>query len=159
MDLDIDALETSFDHVAVRGDELMDAFFQRLFAELPSVQPLFYGTDLMRVKALLLAALVQLRTSLRDLDSVAPALRGVGVRNARYGARPEHYPVVGEVLIASMASIAGDEWRVEHEKAWTAAWALVSATMVDGADTVGYVVRPVDAYRGGARNACAALAS
>ena len=29
--LDLEALETSFDHVAPRGDELMDVFYTRLF--------------------------------------------------------------------------------------------------------------------------------
>ena len=37
MDLNIDALETSFDHIASRGDELVDAFYGRLFAVAPGV--------------------------------------------------------------------------------------------------------------------------
>ena len=57
----------------------------------------------------------------------------MGARHVRYGALPEHYPVVGEVLIASMAEIAGDDWRPEHTAAWAAAYGLVSATMLDGA--------------------------
>ena len=32
MDLALDALETSFDLIAPRGDELMDVFYARLFA-------------------------------------------------------------------------------------------------------------------------------
>ena len=43
MTLDLDALETSFDLVAPRGDELVDAFYARLFAAAPSVRPLAYG--------------------------------------------------------------------------------------------------------------------
>jgi hemoglobin-like flavoprotein len=108
MDLDIDALQTSFDHMAARGDELMDVFFERLFAAAPSLQPLFFAADMKRVKGRLLVALVLLRTSLHDLESVMPVLRGLGARHVRYGARPEHYPVAGEALIASMAEIAGD---------------------------------------------------
>ena len=38
MSLDLDALETSFDLVAPRGDELMDVFYARLFAAAPAVQ-------------------------------------------------------------------------------------------------------------------------
>ena len=41
MSLDLQALETSFDLVAPRGDELMDEFYSRLFAAAPAVQPLF----------------------------------------------------------------------------------------------------------------------
>jgi hemoglobin-like flavoprotein len=48
MSLDLRSLETSFDLVAPRGDELMDVFYSRLFAAAPAVRPLFAGTDLKR---------------------------------------------------------------------------------------------------------------
>jgi hemoglobin-like flavoprotein len=133
MSLELDALETSFDLVAGDGDRLMDVFYARLFAAAPAVRPLFAGTDLRRQKGMLLAALVLLRKSLRNLDAVVPALRGLGARHVAYGARPEHYPVVGEVLIASMAEVAGDAWRPEYERAWAAAFAVVAGVMLDGA--------------------------
>ena len=134
MTLDIDALETSFDHVAARGDEIVDVFYERLFATAPDVRPLFAGTDLKRQKGMLLAALVLLRKSLRDLDAVTPKLRDLGARHVRYGARPEHYPLVGKVLIESMAEVAGAAWTHEHERAWTEAFTVVSGAMLDGVD-------------------------
>ena len=133
MALDIDALETSFDLLAPRGEELVDIFYARLFAAAPGVRPLFAGTDMRRQKGMLLGALVLLRKSLRDLDRIVPALREMGARHVRYGARPEYYPVVGEVLIASMAEIAGDDWRPEYAAAWATAYGIVSATMIEGA--------------------------
>ena len=139
MNLNIDALEASFDQVAARGDELVESFYERLFAVAPAVRPLFAGTDLKRQKGMLLATLVLLRKSLRDLESVTPKLRDLGARHVRYGALPEHYPVVGEVLIASMAEIAGEAWTVEYELAWTEAFAVVSGAMLDGASSVASV--------------------
>ena len=133
MTLDLQALEESFDLVAPRGDELMDTFYARLFAAAPAVKPLFAGTDLRRQKGMLLGALVLLRKSLRDLGAIVPKLRELGARHVDYGARPEHYPVVGAVLIASMAEIAGDAWRPEYERAWAAAFDVVAGAMLDGA--------------------------
>ena len=132
MDLDLEALETSFDLVAPRGDELMDEFYARLFAAAPAVRPLF-PDDMQRQKTMLLGALVLLRKSLRDLDAIVPKLRDLGGRHVAYGARPEHYPVVGSVLIASMAAIAGDKWTSEYETAWGGAFEIVAATMLEGA--------------------------
>jgi hemoglobin-like flavoprotein len=132
MSLDLQALETSFDLVAPRGDELMDEFYARLFAAAPGVRPLF-PEDMQRQKTMLLGALVLLRKSLRNLDAIVPKLRELGARHVAYGARPEHYPVVGAVLIASMAAVAGDEWKPEHESAWSAALEIVAATMIEGA--------------------------
>jgi len=133
MQLDLDALETSFDLIAPHGDELMDIFYARLFAAAPAVKPLFAGTDFRRQKAMLLGALVLLRKSLRNLGPVVPKLRELGARHVAYGARPEHYPVVGEVLIASMAEVAGDAWSAQYETAWAAAFGVVAGAMLEGA--------------------------
>ena len=133
MALDLPALEESFDLIAPEGDRLMDVFYTRLFAAAPAVKPLFAGTDLRRQKAMLLRTLVLLRQSLRDLDAILPALRALGARHVGYGAQPEHYAVVGQVLIASMAEVAGDAWRDDHERAWGAAFAVVAGVMLDGA--------------------------
>jgi hemoglobin-like flavoprotein len=133
MSLDLESLETSFDLLAPRGDELMNEFYARLFEAAPAVRPLF-PDDLKRQKTMLLGALVLLRKSLRDLDAIAPKLRELGARHVAYGAAPEHYPVVGSVLLASMAEIAGPAWTPEYERAWTAAFGVVAGAMIEGAE-------------------------
>ena len=133
MTLNLDALETSFDLVAPNGDELMDEFYSRLFEAAPTVRPLF-PEDMQRQKTMLLGALVLLRKSLRNLDAVVPKLRELGARHVAYGALPEHYPVVGATLVASLAAVAGDEWKDEYEQAWCAAYAVVAAVMMEGAE-------------------------
>jgi methyl-accepting chemotaxis protein len=133
MSLDLDALEESFDLVAPQGDALMDCFYARLFDTAPAVKPLFAGTDLRRQKGMLLGALVLLRKSLRDLDAIVPKLRELGARHVGYGAQPAHYPVVGQVLITSMAEVAGSAWCARYERAWSAAFDVVAGAMLDGA--------------------------
>ena len=131
--MDLDALETSFDLVAPRGDELMDAFYSRLFAAAPAVRPLFAHTDMRKQKAMLLGALVLVRRSLRNLPSIVPKLHELGARHVEYGAEPAHYPVVGAALIAAMAEVAGPDWRPEYEAAWSEAYSVVSGAMIAGA--------------------------
>ena len=133
MHLDVETLEATFDLVAPRGEELMDVFYARLFAAAPAVRPLFAGTDLKRQKAMLLSTLVLLRKSLRELHRIVPKLKELGARHVAYGAEPAHYPVVGTVLIASMAEVAGDAWREEYTQAWAAAFDVVAGAMLEGA--------------------------
>jgi methyl-accepting chemotaxis protein len=133
MALDLDALETSFDLVAPRGDELVDVVYTRLFATAPVVEPLFAGIDMRRQKSMLLGTLVLLRKSLRDLGAIVPKLRELGRKHVAYGAHAEHYPVVGTVLIASMAEVAGEQWRPEYELAWSEALDVVAGAMLEGA--------------------------
>ena len=132
--MNVETLETSFDLVAPRGDELVTVFYRRLFERAPAVRPLFAHVDMQRQRAMLLAALVLLRKSLRNLDAIAPKLRELGARHVAYGATAEAYPIVGEVLIASMAEIAGDAWREEYAVEWAGAYAVVQSVMLDGAE-------------------------
>ena len=134
MTLNIKTLETSFDLIAPRGDELMDEFYSRLFEAAPAVRPLF-SADMKRQKAMLLSALVLVRKSLRDLDRLVPTLHALGARHVQYGALPEHYPVVAAVLMDAMAAVAGDAWTAEHDAAWGAALAVVAGVMIEGAES------------------------
>jgi hemoglobin-like flavoprotein len=131
--MDLDALETSFDLVAPRGNELMDIFYARLFAAASSVEPMFAGADVARQRAMLLSALVLLRKSLRDLESAVPTLKRLGARHVAYGARAEHYPVVGDVLIGAMGAIAGEAWEPRYADAWGEAFGVVAGAMLEGA--------------------------
>ena len=48
---------------------------------------------------------------------------------------PEHYPVVGKVLIGAMAKVAGPEWRPQYTAQWQSAFAIVAGAMIEGANT------------------------
>ena len=98
-ELDITALETSFDLVAGRREELVDRFYRRLFNDAPTTRALFAHADMRAQKRALLGALVALRRSLRDLSAIAPFLADLGARHARYGVSAEHYPLVGGALL------------------------------------------------------------
>ena len=67
-----------------------------------------------------------------DGDRIVPSLRALGARHVGYGAQPAHFAVVGGVLLASMAEVAGDAWRPEYETAWAEAYGLVAGVMLEG---------------------------
>jgi hemoglobin-like flavoprotein len=133
MALDVETLEESFDLVAPHGDELMRRFYDRLFEVAPAVKPLFANVDMERQRKALLNMLVIIRESLRDLDDIVPDLEALGARHVDWGAEPEHYPVVGEVLLGEMAGVAGSAWKPEYTAAWQEAYAVVQDVMLAGA--------------------------
>jgi hemoglobin-like flavoprotein len=47
---------------------------------------------------------------------------------------PEMYPLVGQVLLASMPELAGDAWNADLADAWSDAYGVVALAMFDGAD-------------------------
>lgn len=137
MPLDVQALETSFDLIAPRGQEFIDRFYRRLFETEPSTKELFERVDMDTQKSSLLAALVTLRNSLRESSVIAPNLEELGARHVAYGARPEHYQVFGSVLLETMAEMSGSAWRPEYTEAWAEVYKVVQAVMLQGAELKG----------------------
>jgi hemoglobin-like flavoprotein len=133
MTLDIDSLETSFDAIAPRGDEVVEDFYNRIFATAPALRALF-PEDMTHHRTMVLATLVLVRKSLRNFDEVAPTLRSLGARHVGYRAQPEHYAVAGPLLIEAMAHVAGDAWRPEYTLAWAGAWDTLVNEMLAGAE-------------------------
>ena len=67
--------------------------------------------------------------------AVIPLFAGTDLKRQKtIGAEPAHYPVVGDVLIASMAAVAGSAWQPEHERAWAEAFGVVAGAMLEGAE-------------------------
>src|SRR5262245_44378819 len=136
MALDVALLETSFDLLAPRGDELVDRFYSRLLAPAAMTRALFDRVAMRTQKESLLATLITVREGLRDLETIVPDLEELGERHVGYRAQPEHYPVVASVLIDTMAELAGADWRPEYSAAWGEALQTVAEVMLRGAARV-----------------------
>jgi nitric oxide dioxygenase len=132
MTLQIDVLETSFQEIAPQGEAFVAAFYERLFAHYPQTRAFFAATDMKEQQKKLLGALVLVIQHLRKPDALAPALKGLGQRHAAYGVRPEHYPIVGAVLLDTFAAFLGERWTHERRDAWTQAYEAISALMLSG---------------------------
>lgn len=133
MALNVELLEQSFAAVAPKGQQLVDAFYRRLFRDYPALQPLFAGVNLADQKKKLLASLKLVVDNLRRPEVLGQALRDMGLRHVDYGAREEHYPAVGATLLGALAETAGPAWNDELQKAWADAYAAVSQFMLAGA--------------------------
>lgn len=130
MALPIDILEESFDLVAPRAEELVAHLYTRLFELAPETEALFAGTSMPDRYRTMLATLLLLRRSLSTMETVAPALRALGMRHERYGVRPEYYEPAGRALLESMAAIGGERWKSGYSDAWSLAWSVVRDTML-----------------------------
>ncbi len=133
MSLKVELLEESFAAVAPKGDELVDQFYQNLFADFPGVLPMFEKVEMAEQKKKLLASLKLVVNNLREPDKLVPALEQLGVRHLDYGAKEEHYPAVGQSLLKSLATVAGDAWTEELNAAWAEAYGEISKIMLAGA--------------------------
>lgn len=127
----IERLESSCKFLAPRGEELVDQFYARLFAENPTVRPMF-PESLADQKKKLLAAFVLVFENIRNPEKIAEPLKKMGGRHQGYGTKAEHYPIIRDVIIYVMAEMAGNQWNDQLTEDWTNALNFVASIMVEG---------------------------
>jgi hemoglobin-like flavoprotein len=135
MSLNVDLLERSFALVKGNGVEFSSQFYATLFLDHPAVQPLFANTHLQSQGDKLFASLVLVVDNLRNPEALENALKGLGTRHVKYGALPQHYPLVGASLLKTFAaSLDPTDWTSEVQQAWADAYGAVTQLMLEGAD-------------------------
>ena len=107
-------------------------FYGRLFETAPAVKPLFTGDMDEQGKKLMQMIGIAVNT-MEDVGAIVPALETLGAKHVEYGAVPDHYPVVGEVLIATLAEALGDGFTDEAREAWAKTYGALSSVMLKGA--------------------------
>ena len=125
-------VQQTFALVVPVADEAAETFYQRLFDVAPAVKPLFHG-DMTEQRRKLMASLAVVVRGLSDLPSILPAASALAKRHVNYGAKPEHYPVVGETLLWTLARALGPRWTPAVASAWTAAYTTLSEFMIEAA--------------------------
>src|SRR5712691_5411286 len=125
-------VQQSFAQVAPVADKAAEIFYGRLFEVAPAVKSLFHG-DMAEQRRRLIATLAVVVNGLSNLPSVLPAASALAKRHVGYGVRPEHYSVVGEALLWTLARGLGPQWNDEVAAAWTAAYATLSGYMISEA--------------------------
>ena len=122
-------VQQSFAKVAPISDTAAVLFYGRLFEIAPSVKAMF-PADMTEQRKKLMATLAVVVGGLSDLPSILPAASALAKRHVGYGAKPEHYPVVGGALLWTLEKGLGDDWTPELASAWTAAYGTLSGFMI-----------------------------
>jgi nitric oxide dioxygenase len=128
----IKLVQDSFCQVAPISEQAAIIFYDRLFEVAPSVRALF-PDDMKEQRKKLMATLAVVVNGLTNLEAVLPAASALAKRHVDYGAKPEHYPVVGGALLWTLEKGLGDAWTPELAEAWTAAYGTLSGYMISEA--------------------------
>jgi hemoglobin-like flavoprotein len=125
-------VQESFAKVVPIADQAAGIFYDRLFEIAPSVKSMFTG-DMAEQRRKLMTMLAAVVNGLGNLESILPAASALAIRHVNYGAKTEHYPVVGSALLWTLEKGLGDAWTPEVADAWTAAYGTLSGYMISEA--------------------------
>jgi len=125
-------VQESFAKVAPISEQAAVIFYDRLFEVAPAVKAMF-PVDMTEQRKKLMATLAVVVNGLSNLESILPAASALATRHVSYGAKPEHYPVVGGALLWTLEKGLGEAWTPEVAAAWTAAYGTLSTFMISEA--------------------------
>ena len=102
-------VQESFAKVVPISEAAAVIFYDRLFEVAPSVKAMF-PDDMTQQRKKLMMMLAAVVNGLGNLESILPAASALAKRHVDYGARPEHYPVVGGALLWTLEKGLGEAW-------------------------------------------------
>ncbi|XUM20077.1 globin family protein [Bradyrhizobium oligotrophicum S58] len=123
-------VQDSFAKVAPISEQAAIIFYDRLFEVAPPQVKAMFPADMTEQRKKLMGTLAVVVGGLSNLESVLPAASALAKRHVGYGAKPEHYPVVGAALLWTLEKGLGDGWTPEVAEAWAAAYGALSGFMI-----------------------------
>jgi len=134
-------VEDTSDHTRIRrnwakataaGGLVGQIFYSNLFEVAPAARAMFPDVidDQSRK---LMQTLNWIIDHLDEPDRLVPEAEALALRHVRYGVGAEHYPLVGEALLATLRQGLGEDFTAEDEEAWTRVYGVLSGIMISAA--------------------------
>lgn len=114
------------------GEILTRHFYQRMFRENPEVKAFFNSTHQAggTQQRALAGAICAFAANVDNLEVLGAAVEGIAQKHAGLGILPEHYPIVGENLLASIKEVLGEAATPEIIDAWAEAYGFLAGILM-----------------------------
>ena len=128
----IDIIKSTVPALRQHGVEITTAFYKRMFANNPEIKSMF-NMDKQKSgeqpKALAMAVLAAAQ-NIDNLEAILPAVKNIAKAHVRTNVKAEHYPIIGENLLAAIKEVLGDAATDEIINAWAEAYGEISKVFI-----------------------------
>jgi len=120
------------------GEQITRRFYDRLFSEHPQVKAYFneahqaVGTQ----PRALATAVLAYAAHIDKLEALKDALPVIIQKHAALDVRPEHYPIVGQCLLAAIRDVLGAAATGEIINAWAEAYGQLADLLINSEEAV-----------------------
>lgn len=118
--------------LAEHGETLTKHFYKRMFSHNPEVAPFFnpaHQTAGKQQRALA-GAITAYAANIDNLEVLGGAVELIAQKHASLMIKPEHYPIVGENLLASIREVLGEAATDDIINAWAAAYGFLADILI-----------------------------
>ena len=128
----IEIIKATVPVLEVHGQAITTRFYQRLFDTHPELLNVFNHTNQKqgRQQAALANAVYAAAVHIDRLEEILPAVQQIAHKHRGLGVQPEHYPVVGENLLAAIKDVLGDAATDEILTAWGQAYGVIADAFI-----------------------------
>lgn len=108
---------------------ITSAMYDIMFEKHPELKELF--KDAPQDQPKILAAAVQAYAmNIDNLGALTSAVEGMAKAHVRSQVKPEHYPIVGESILAALSKVLGDAATPDILKAWGEAYFFLADLLI-----------------------------
>jgi nitric oxide dioxygenase len=128
----IEIVKSTAPILEIHGETLTRHFYKRMFRENPEVAPFFNASNQaggVQQRALA-GAICAFAANVDQLEVLGAAVERIAQKHAGLMILPEHYPIVGENLLASIREVLGDGATEEIIQAWAEAYGFLAEILI-----------------------------
>ena len=114
------------------GETLTRHFYKRMFAHNPEVAPFFNPANqtIGKQQRALAGAIAAYAANIDNLEVLGGAVELIAQKHASLMIKPEHYPIVGVNLLASIREVLGEAANDDIIDAWAKAYGFLSDILI-----------------------------
>lgn len=114
----------------MHGVAITTRMYERMAEEYPEVKALFANTRDGQAERLASAVLAYSQ-NIDNLDALQASIESIANKHVGVNVLPEHYPIVGQLLLAAMQDVLGDALNEEVLKAWEEAYSFLADVFIN----------------------------
>ncbi|MCD7035231.1 NO-inducible flavohemoprotein [Metabacillus sp. GX 13764] len=128
----IDIVKSTVPALEAHGKEITTKFYEKLFENHPELLNVFNHANQKkgRQQTALANTVLAAAKHIDELEVLLPAVKQIGSKHRSLAVKPEHYPIVGENLLAAIKDVLGDAATDEILNAWAEAYGEIANVFI-----------------------------
>lgn len=128
----IDIIKSTVPVLEIHGTAITKRFYEMLFTSHPELLNIFNHANQKqgRQQTALANAVYAAALHIDRLEAILPVVKGIAHKHRSLGVKPEHYPIVGQHLLAAIQEVLGNAATPEILGAWGEAYGVIADAFI-----------------------------
>lgn len=128
----IEIIKSTVPVLEIHGETITKNFYQTMFKNHPELLNIFNHANQRQGKqpTALANAVYAAAAHIDRLEEILPVVKGIAQKHRALGIQPEHYPIVGQNLLAAIKTVLGDAATDEIIDAWAKAYGVIADVFI-----------------------------